>query len=174
MVDNKKIMGRPTKLNDDMQRKLVALIMVGNYIETAVECVGLNKTTFYEWLKRGRAERDRVEKNYKAKVRKSEEKYVNFTNAIEKAIAESEARDVARISQAGDVNWQALAWRLERRFPDKWGRKPVYSELEKERMKLENEKVKIEMEKLRKEIDTKNIFDELTVEELRQLISLEK
>ena len=101
--------GRPTKLTSELEARIVALIRVGNYIETAAATCGINKTTLYDWLKRG--------------ARANSGPYHEFSNAVEKALAEAEARDVARIDQAINENWQVAAWRLERKFPERWGRK---------------------------------------------------
>lgn len=119
--------GRPTKLTKDIQNRIVSVIQSGNYIETACAYVGINKSTFYDWLKRGAREKDRVEKNPRAKVRKSEKPFVDFSNAVEKALAHAEIRDVAIIGRAAEENWQAAAWRLERKFPDRWGRREKYA-----------------------------------------------
>lgn len=110
---------RPIKLNAEIQKQIIDLIRAGNYIETASSCVGVNKSTLYEWLKRGAREK---QKNGD-KINKSEQIYVEFSNAVEKAIAEAEARDVLIIQKASQTDWKASAWRLERKFPNKWGRK---------------------------------------------------
>ena len=55
--------GRPEKLTPKLQDDIVKVIRSGNYIETACAFVGINKTTFYDWLKRGAREKDRVERN---------------------------------------------------------------------------------------------------------------
>lgn len=101
--------GRPLKLTEDLQRKIVEAIRAGNYIETAAAYAGVNKSTIYDWLKRG-ARGDGAE-------------FVSFSNAVEKALAEAEMRDVLIIGNAAKENWQAAAWRLERKFPERWGRK---------------------------------------------------
>lgn len=119
--------GRPSKLTPKIQEEILRVIKSGNYIETACAYVGINKSTFYEWLKRGAREKDRVAKNPRAKVRKSEKPYVDFSNAVEKALAQAEIRDVAIIGKAAEENWQAAAWRLERKFPERWGRKEKYA-----------------------------------------------
>lgn len=116
-------MGRPTKLNYGVQEKIVQAIKAGNYIETAAAYAGISKSTLYEWLKRGERENQRVAKNPRYRIKKSEKPYVEFSNAIEKALAEAEIRDVAIIGKAAEEQWQAAAWRLERKFPDKWGRR---------------------------------------------------
>ena len=121
MEKNKR--GRPTKLDERTQEKIISAIKAGNYIETAAAYAGISKNTLYEWLKRGEREKQRVEKSNKAKIKKSEEIYVIFTDAVEKALAEAEMRDVLIIGKAAEKEWQAAAWRLERKFPDRWGRK---------------------------------------------------
>ncbi len=115
--------GRPTKLNEDVQHKICSAIRAGNYIETAAAYAGINKSTLYDWMKRGEREKQRVEKNPRYRVRKREEPFVEFSNAIEKALADAEIRDVAIIARAAEDVWQAAAWRLERKFPDRWGKK---------------------------------------------------
>ena len=115
--------GRPNKLTKEIEEELVRVIRSGNYIETACAYVGINKTTFYDWMKKGAREKDRVEKEPKARVRKEMKPFVELSNAIEKALAHAEIRDVAIIGKSAETNWQAAAWRLERKFPDKWGRK---------------------------------------------------
>ena len=120
-------MARPTKLTPELQEDILKIIRSGNYIETACAFVGINKSTFYDWLKRGAREKDRLEKNPRARIRKSEKIYVEFSNAVEKALAHAEIRDVAIIGKAAEENWKAAAWRLERKFPERWGRKEKYS-----------------------------------------------
>lgn len=103
-------LGRPEKLTPELQSKIVAFIRAGGYIETAAAAAGISKVTFYEWLKRGAGQ--------------AKGSYRDFANAVEKAAAESEMADVARINKAAqDGVWQAAAWRLERKYPERWGRK---------------------------------------------------
>lgn len=109
--------GRPEKLTPEVQQKIVDAIRMGAYIETAAAYAGINKSTLYDWMKRG--------------ARAKSGKYKEFSNAIEKALAESEMRDLAVIAKASQENWQAAAWRLERKFPDRWGRRKAKSEIAK-------------------------------------------
>lgn len=134
-------MGRPTKLNPSVQDKIVSAIRVGNYIETAAAYAGISKNTLYDWLKRGEREKQRVEKNPRFKIRKSEKIYVDFSDAVEKALAEAEIRDVMRIEKAAGEQWQAAAWRLERKFPDRWGRRVLDVE-HKGKLEVKNDDVR--------------------------------
>lgn len=118
-------MARPTKLTLETQNKIIVAIKAGNYIETAAAYAGINKSTLYDWLKRGEREKQRVEKNPRYKIRKKERPFVGFSNAVEKALAEAEIRDVALIAKAAEEQWHAAAWRLERKFPDRWGRRKL-------------------------------------------------
>lgn len=115
--------GRPSKLTPEIQEEIVKVVKSGNYIETACAFVGINKSTLYDWMKRGAREIERLDNNAKAKPKKSEVPYVEFSNAIKSAMAQSEIRDVAIIGKAAATNWQAAAWRLERKHPSRWGRK---------------------------------------------------
>lgn len=115
--------GRPTKLTSEIQNKIVTAIRAGNYIETAAAYAGISKNTLYDWLKRGAREKERLERNPRARIKKSEAPYVEFSDAVEKAMAEAEIRDVAIIAKAAEENWQAAAWRLERKYPERWGRR---------------------------------------------------
>lgn len=101
--------GRPTKLTKETQAKIVEAVRAGAYIETASVFAGIDKASLYAWMKRGNAQSKGI--------------YREFLNAIEKAFAESELRDIMNIGNAAKDNWQASAWRLERKFPDRWGRK---------------------------------------------------
>lgn len=115
--------GRPTKINEERAGKIIRAIRAGNYIETAAALAGINKSTLYAWLKRGAAEMDRLQNDPKAKPKKSELPFLDFSNAVDIALAEAENRDVEAINAAVMDDWRAAAWRLERKFPDRWGRK---------------------------------------------------
>lgn len=52
------------------------------------------------------------------------ENQIQLSKAMKKADAEREAALVTRIMRASDDTWQAAAWLLERRYPDRYA-KPV-------------------------------------------------
>ena len=86
----------------EIVEKLLRLISAGNYIETAAAGVGVSRDTLYRWMK------ERPE----------------FREQVQEATAKAEAIDLQRISIAAQSGiWQAAAWRLERRFPERWGRR---------------------------------------------------
>jgi hypothetical protein len=102
-------MSRTTKLTKEVQDKIVFALRAGNYQETAARYAGIDGATFYRWMSRGAEEETGI--------------YSEFCEAVEKAKAEAEVRDVTLIDKAAkDGSWQAAAWKLERKFPNKWGR----------------------------------------------------
>lgn len=114
--------GQPTKLNADVQERILEAIRAGNYNDTAAKYAGIGVSTFYSWMERGRRERERAAALNTAPDAK-EALYLDFMEAVERAEAESEVRDVAIIARAAATGtWQAAAWRLERKYPRKYGR----------------------------------------------------
>lgn len=101
--------GRPTKLTPELHADIVRTIKAGNYLETAAAMAGVERLTLREWIKKG--------------VRAKSGAYHAFALDIEQAMAHAEVVDVLGIRKAGEKEWTARAWLLERRFPDRWGRK---------------------------------------------------
>jgi hypothetical protein len=102
--------GRPTKLTPKLQAEICTSLATGAYVETAAAVHGVSKMTLYDWLKRGN---------------NGEKPYVGFLDAIKSAEAASEQLALSRIDTAAEdpKNWTAAAWRLERKHPDRWGRR---------------------------------------------------
>lgn len=98
--------GRPTKFDEEVASRVVLMVRAGNYLETAASASGVSPSTLREWLRTGR--------------RAGKGKLFDFAERVDKALAESEAMDVNKMLQHGQKDWRALAWRLERRFPDRW------------------------------------------------------
>jgi len=109
-VIKKKPVGRSSKLTPEIHHKIVNLIKLGNYNETAAEAVGIDVGTFYNWMKKGEAG--------------IKPEYVKFFNAIKEAASFSEAHYLSLIHKAAsDATWQAAAWFLERKYNERWGRR---------------------------------------------------
>jgi transposase len=110
--------GRPTKLTKELQAKIVQAIEAGNYIETAAAYAGVDKVSLYAWMKKGHHEPENG-------------LHREFLNAVQKALAAAEVRDVTLLAAAAEESWQAAAWRLERKFPDRWGRRDTVTVLQR-------------------------------------------
>lgn len=104
-------MARPSKLTPEVQTQISQLIRAGNTVEVAAAAAGIGEGTFYEWMARG------------DKPGAAHDSFREFRAAIEQARAESEAGMVARIAKAAsNGSWQAAAWLLERRAPERWAK----------------------------------------------------
>ena len=100
--------GRKTKLTPELQEEITKRIKAGNYIQVACEAIGISHTTYFNWIKKGE---------------EGKSPYVEFLKAIKKAEAEAHVNCVAIIASHATEQWQAAAWLLERKYPDKWGRR---------------------------------------------------
>ena len=100
-------MARPTKLDPDVQARIVALVRAGNSIALSAEVAGTSRTRAFAWLQRGRAEDDGP--------------YHDFAAAVDQARSEVES---FLVTQAG-AEWRGAAMVLENRFPTRWARPKV-------------------------------------------------
>lgn len=103
-------MGRPTILNEEIQRRLIEAFNLGQTsIETACAYAGIAPSTYYSWMSKGR---------------EGQASYIEFTEAIEKARADAVMINLAVIRKAAQSgHWQAAAWWLERVLPGQYGRR---------------------------------------------------
>jgi transposase len=142
--------GRPTKLTPEVQARIITYLRGGSYIETAAAACGIHKDTLYEWLKIATKVRELGITHFKkGEQRNHAQACLEFSDSVEKALAEAEIRDlivIDRAAQGYDVevikekylgntlverevktqrkfDWQAAAWKRERINPAKWGRK---------------------------------------------------
>ncbi len=116
--------GRPSKITEEIIDQVVFALSHGAYIETAMNFVGIDRARFYEWNKRAMDELKARDNAIEQGINREDkdEIFVAFHNAIQKALAESELMDLKTISDAARRgNWQAAAWRLERKHPDRYG-----------------------------------------------------
>ena len=100
---------KPKLVDQDLKERLLEAIRLGMYTEHACAYAGITSATFRNWRKLAE---DGVEP------------YKSFWISVSKAEADAIVRRVARIEQAGkDGSWQADAWLLERKYPDKFGKR---------------------------------------------------
>ena len=104
-------MGRLSKLTPQVQRKIVEAIKKGAYVEVAAQYAGIDQSTFHRWVNRGLS------------TSKADAPYRKFREAVEKAETQTEIMATARVLEAGKENWGAAMTWLERKYPQRWGRK---------------------------------------------------
>ena len=115
----------------ELEARFLQALDSGCFIETAAAYAGITKRTYYERLKRGARELARLEQNPRSKPDPAREADVKFHQQVARALAACEVRSVALIGEAAKVQWQAAAWFLERKFPDRWGKRDYVTILQK-------------------------------------------
>ena len=97
-------MPRPPKLTSDVQKRITDALAIGCTYKLAAQYGGVTYETLNQWRKT-----------------KPE-----FSQAIENAEARAVVGWLARIEQAANAGeWQAAAWKLERRYPQDYGRRQL-------------------------------------------------
>ena len=114
--------GRPSLLTPEIIEDVRRLLPTVMYLESVGDYLGIGRVTWRMWLKRGAREAKRLQ-NPRAKPKESEKLYLEFLNTYKKALAEGELYDLGVIKKASAEQWQAAAWRAERRFPKRWGKR---------------------------------------------------
>ena len=106
--------GRPSKLTPALQENICKIVADGNYMITACQAVGIDKSTYLRWLERGAKEIDN-----------DGGIYCDFLYAIKKAEATAEQALLSVIKEKAinGKEWLPAMTILERRHPDRWGRK---------------------------------------------------
>jgi transposase len=103
--------GRKTKLTPEVQAKIVQALGVGVTHAHACQFAGISHEAFYNWLEKGEA---------------GKSPFVEFREAVKNAEGQAVVGWMALIdSAARSGNWQAAAWKLERRYPKDYGRQSV-------------------------------------------------
>lgn len=111
------VRGRPflRKYTPELHETIVDAMRKGNYLITACRLAGITRDTYYDWIALGRDKPDEFPE------------YAQLAEDVEAAKAESEAEllDIVRrtaLSEAPNT-WQAAMTILERRHPEKFGRR---------------------------------------------------
>ena len=102
--------GRPSKLDAESAERIISVLKIGGYVETAAAVAGVSKQSFFNWMERGDP----------AGKKAADAPFREFREQVEKARAEGESRNVALIARAAAKDWKAAAWMLERQHPDRW------------------------------------------------------
>lgn len=105
-------MARPTKYTPETVAKLCQAIKLGATYALACKYAGVSYHTFNEWRNGRRFPQGTTPDDKRA-----------FGDAIEKAEGDAAIGWLAKIEKsASDGAWQAAAWKLERRYPEDYGR----------------------------------------------------
>ena len=103
-------MGRRSKLTPEVKEKICGYVRQGLSFEAAARLAGISESTFYRWRHWGENARSGI--------------FREFWEELKKAEVEAEAALVNYIrTEAQSGTWQAAAWILERRYPERWGKR---------------------------------------------------
>lgn len=97
--------GRNEKLTQDGIRTAIKYCRAGLPDCQIAAILGVTRETYSRWVNHPKTENQR-----------------QLAHALKKADAEREANLVSRIMRASDDTWQAAAWLLERRYPERYAR----------------------------------------------------
>lgn len=119
--------GRPTSLTPEVQARFMEAIRKGAAYEHAAGYAGISEKTFYNWRDRGEAELARVAEDPRRSILKEEAPFVEFLQELERAVGEAAVSWLDTLDSAAggkhEGQWQAHAWKLERRHPGAYGRR---------------------------------------------------
>lgn len=134
--------GRKTKLTPLLQKTICDAICAGNYAETSAAYAGIVKSTYYHWLERGKSAKSGIYKDFSDAIKKAEadaeagrvmtvfsaamggqqianKRITKTTTKPDGSVVEESRNEVSFTPPI----WTAAAWWLERKFPERWGRK---------------------------------------------------
>lgn len=100
----------PHKLNKTVCDKICEGVLKGNYITTVCKSVGISPKTYYYWKKKGE---------------QGIEPYKTFYERVTEAEAQAEM-DILNVIYTNAIdqgNWVSSAWILERKYPQRFGKR---------------------------------------------------
>ena len=94
-------------------------ISKGNYIHVACTASGISQQTYENWIHRAEA----LLNNPNSDITEVDYLYLQFWDAVKRSEATAETKAVQCVRDAMPKNWLAAMTWLERKFPEKWGRR---------------------------------------------------
>lgn len=104
-------MGRPTKCTRARIKRIVEGLEMGMTHALAAQYAGIGETTFYQWMYKGENGGTAI--------------YREFREAVKAAEVANVAKCLQAIESHALKDWKAMAWLLERRHPQAFGRAVV-------------------------------------------------
>ncbi len=117
--------------------RLLLLLEQGIAYEPASESVGISESTFFKW-KRGEIPA-RITDGMSDEETKAAK--VQFLQAIKKAESRAEIKYATILQDAAPANWQAAAWWLERRLPERYRAQVKVENVDAERIEQLDDKI---------------------------------
>ena len=137
--------GRPISLDSVKANQVIELLKSGHYMQTALEVAGMPRSTVYAWMNGTRAQNSRKIQDFVDTIKKAnaeaeqalvqvvrtaalgytvervKQKFVNQQNEQGEWVPVMVEQEIIRETKR---DWQAAMTILERRWPDRCGRRP--------------------------------------------------
>lgn len=111
--------GRKCKLTPSLINEIEDLIKQGYTVRDTCACIDINEATFYDWINKGN---DAITSD--DELTKSENGlFIELNKTLKKADSERKNSLKAKIERHGNKSWQAIAWLLERSYPNEFGQR---------------------------------------------------
>lgn len=96
------------KLTPELHDDLVSYVQSGVPVETAVAALGVHVSSYYRWVKRGREEIERVEKDRRRTISEKERPYCELYEAVTRAGAHALVRPALAMTAAYSGNARTI------------------------------------------------------------------
>lgn len=96
--------GRPSALTPETEARILNAIRCGTPKKNACAAAGISEATLYSWLRQAK------------EMPRSQ--YAEFAAKLDRALDEGITAKLAVIMKAGQKDWRAMAWLLERQLPE--------------------------------------------------------
>ncbi len=110
--------GRPLELTPAVIERVKELLPRALYVETIAASLGISRECWRKWTLAGAKEQRRRERGKEPDV--TRELHYLLVGTIQKTLSAAEVDFLSVVQAAGTETWTALAWILERRFPERW------------------------------------------------------
>ena len=101
-------MARPSHFTKKVREKVIEALTVGATYKIAADYAGISYSTLRMWLR---------------EAENGNNKYKEFERDVRQASASAAIGWLDVLESASTVHWQAAAWKLERRFPNEYGKR---------------------------------------------------
>lgn len=137
--------GQPLKLlKPGVKEKFLAAIAKGASYNIACGYAGISYQTLRRWIKTAEAMTELFEEQIEVHP---DREYFSFYCDIRRVESYAAIKWLEKIDNAANVQWQAAAWKLERRHPEDYGRVEKENKADAEDNSLQ--KARNEVEKLK-------------------------
>lgn len=106
-----------TKFSPEVKDRFLAAIERGATYELASGFAGITYQCYLNWMKKGEAQL-----NSDSDEKEVGDEYLEFYRNVKASEGKAAIKWLMQIDKAADIQWQAAAWKLERRYPQQYGK----------------------------------------------------